>query len=177
VVDAIDRRLGEHVEQAAVERACRNEIAPEGLLDDDSRAFAGMKPRESRGHRPKHARRDREVVKRRRRLAQCTAEPLEGFGRPIVAIDVLEQAAELAAVLRFGAVRAQAVAHVSAQAVDAPRTPCDADDRDVELSRAHQRLQRGVNFFRREITGGAEQHERVAVSMAHGAEVCCTRMR
>ena len=47
VIDAEDRRLGEHLVQRLVERARRGEVAAERLLDRDARLRGAARPAEA----------------------------------------------------------------------------------------------------------------------------------
>ena len=64
MVDAEDRRLGEHAEQNPVELLRRREIVAERLLDDDACALAQPDCTKLLDHRLKQARRNRQVVRR-----------------------------------------------------------------------------------------------------------------
>src|SRR4051794_32024159 len=78
----------------------------------------------------------------------------------IIAADVMQQRRELRIrLLVDAAVLLEAVTYAGAKLVDRPFRTGYADDGHIEQPTAHQRVQRRVELFVREIARRAEQHE------------------
>src|SRR6185295_1499759 len=88
VIDPKDALLVERRVQRRVERTRGREVAPEGLFQNDARAACRARGAEALDDGWKHARRDRQVVRRLPRIAEGL--PKRGVRRRIavVAIDV-----------------------------------------------------------------------------------------
>ncbi len=166
MVDPEHGFLGEDLVDDTREPASGCEVASERLLDDEPPARARRLP-ESAHDGCEHAGRDREVAKRKSRVAQRSAEAIEGRRVAIVAFDVAdlarerrERAAVDAAVLR------EAVPDPRAQSLHGPAGARDADDRHGQRAAADERLQCRVDLPVHEIARRTEQHERVG--LMHG---------
>src|SRR5689334_20553903 len=98
------------------------------------------------------------------RAAERGPQPRVRHRVRVIAIDVLQLLRQARERVRVDtAVRGEAVVHAFAQPVDAPARACDADHRQVEAGVPHHRLQRGEDLLVCEVTGDAEDHQRVAV--------------
>ena len=104
------------------------------------------------------------------RIAQLLAQRLEGRIVAVVAVDVMQQAAQL--VPRCGidpAVLFQTVFGAGFELVEVPAGFGDADHRHVEMAVLHHRLQRGEYLLVGKIAGRAEKDQRVRMNSVHGA--------
>ena len=97
VIDAEDVLLGKELRQQAAQRARRLAVVAERLFDHQSRAFGAARLRQRLRHGGEQARRHREIVQRPLRLTKLFAQFGERRRVAVVAIDVAQQADQLAA--------------------------------------------------------------------------------
>ena len=95
VVHAEDAVLGQVAVQDLVELAGRGQVAAERLLDDHPGLVEAAGGGQPLGHGGEHARRDGQVVQRPLGVAEGLAQPLEGPGVGVVAVDVAQQRRQL----------------------------------------------------------------------------------
>ena len=91
VVDPKDVPLHERAEQDPIQLARRDEVLPEGLLDDDARTFRATRLRQLFHHRSKERGRDRKVMRRVLCASELTPERLEGLRIFVVSVDIAKQ--------------------------------------------------------------------------------------
>jgi hypothetical protein len=147
VVDAEDRRLGEHGQERAIERLRRREIVAERPLRHDATASRAAGAAEPGHHRREQARRNGEVVQRPLGSAQSATEQIERRRLSVVAVHVAEKRRELVERGSIdSAVRLQALPRACSQSLEIP---------------TGLRLQRREDLLVREVSGRAEEHQGV----------------
>src|SRR5262249_44899365 len=138
-----------------------------GLFDDDTRIARAIGLREVLHDGAECGRRYGEVISRALRRTELPTQSLEGCGIVVIATDELQQPGKL-----FEGGRIETTMFVEAvfgpglESIQAPAFPGYADNRDVERAALYHGLQRGKDFFVGEVSGGAEEHQRVGMSRA-----------
>ncbi len=122
--------------ELGVERPGRLEVVAEGLLDHDVRVLGQAGLAEAVDHGGEQRGRDLEVEDRPLRVADRLADPLEGGGVGVVALDVGEAVGEAGedVLVGVGDGGGDRFAGVLAQLLVVPVVDRDADDRAVELA-------------------------------------------
>src|SRR5215472_7089601 len=162
VVDAIDALLGEHAVQHAAELPRRSEVPPEGFLDDDAPVRGARSLPELGNDGGKHARGNGQVVRRPLRAGQQGFEPGERGGVGVVAVHVLELRRERFEALRVeAAVLGDALLRALEELLAAPPRLGHADDGKRQGPADGHGLERGEDFLVGEVSGRAEEDERV----------------
>ena len=146
-----------------VERPGRFEVVAERLLDHHVGVLGQAGLAEALDDGGEQRRRDLQVEDRPLRLAERLADPLEGGGVGVVALDVGEARREpcedvLVGVADGGADR---VAGVLAQLLVVPVVDRDADDRAVELAALLQPVERPEGHFLRQVAADPEDRQHV----------------
>src|SRR5205085_4487771 len=120
-------------------------------------------------HDRKHARRNREVVKRPLRLAERLAQLGEGGALAIVAINVAQQADEARHRLLVAGRHEclETVAHAPRELLGLPAGARHPDDGHAEQPAAHQVIERRIDLAIAQIAGGAEQDNGIAIAPLH----------
>ncbi len=161
--------LVEGAEQDPVQRARRGEVAPERLFDDDARARACSRPAraaprpsrtapaESRGSAPDAA----------RRRAPCAAPGTSPHRRSRRRRSAAGSRASRTPRHRAPPCFSRLSLRPRLQLVEVPAGLGDADHRHVEMAALDHRLQRRKDLLVREVAGGAEEHQRVGMELAH----------
>src|SRR6185437_1923170 len=163
VVDAKDRRLVEYLVQRVVERERRGEIAPEGLLDHDAGALRRARLAELRHDDREHARRDCEIVQGPCSIPETLAQRAERRALAVIPVDVAQERGELAGcgLIRLRYELREAVAYPRNELLARPAGARDTNHRDIEPAVLDEVVERRIDLAVAEITGGAEEHERV----------------
>src|SRR2546425_8771361 len=168
VVDPEDRCLIEGAEQDPVELLRGGDVVAERFLDDDAGAVRAARLAELLHDQLEQHGRDGQVVRRPSGGAQLFADGLERRRVLVVAVDVAQQAAQLAERRGIEApVLFEAVLGTGLELLELPAGLRHADDRHVEVAALHHRLQRRKDLLVGEIAGRAEEHEGVGVEFAH----------
>src|SRR5262249_37438103 len=85
---------------------------------------------------------------------------LERVGVAVVAFDVVQQTGEIFGGLPIKAARlTYCVKHMGLELIRRPPGPRNADDGSIEPSAAEHRIERGKDFFVREVAACAEQYQ------------------
>jgi hypothetical protein len=97
------------------------------------------------------------------------AQPLERPRVGVVAVDVTQPSRQEVerVTVDTSTVLVNALAGARAQAVDAPRRPRDADDRQIEATPLRHLMERREEFLEREVPGDPEEHQRVRARGRH----------
>src|SRR5262249_952867 len=141
------------------------QIAPERLLDNDASVGGAAGLRQSRRDDLERARWNRQIMQRPRCGAERLAQSSERLRGVVVAVDVAEPRRQLLEILLDDApVPFEAGSSAGDELVNRPARSSDPDDRDVELTGADERLERGEDLLVGEIAGRPEEHERVGWS-------------
>ena len=106
------------------------------------------------------------------RGAQRSTQQVESRWILVVAVDVAEQRQELVEGSRIDStsVGRQAVPRSCSQLIEVPARLCDSDHGDAQMAALRHRLQRRKDFLVREVSGGAEEHERIRRRWRHDLE-------
>jgi hypothetical protein len=107
-------------------------------------------------------------VQRPAGVAELLAEPLEGPGVVVVAVDVAQQLRQpgeglLVELALAAGVVLDALAGPPAQLGQVPARPGHSDDRDVETVALDQPQEGGEDLLVGQVAGGAEEHDRVGM--------------
>src|SRR5215831_11354337 len=168
MVDAEDVGFIEGTEQNLVQflRGCQ--IVPEGLLDYDARAPPTVGHGEMFDDGFKQNRRDCQIMCRAFRIFEFPAKRSKGRRILVVAVDIAQQTYQLFESGRIKpAMLPQAVFCASAQLIEVPSSFGNPNHRDIEVTPLYHRLEGRENLFVCKISGGAEENERVRVSVSH----------
>ena len=135
----------------------------EGLLDHHPGVLGQPGLAEAVDHRGEERRRDLEVEDRALGLADRLADPLEGGGVGVVALDVGEALGEALEDVLVGTADggADRVVGVPAQLLVVPVVDRDADDRAVELAAGLQPVERPEGHFLRQVAADPEDRQHV----------------
>src|SRR5258707_162068 len=101
-------------------------------------------------------------------VLELFAKRAEGSGILVIAVYIAQQANQL---FEGGLIEAtmffQTVFRAGAKLIEIPSSLGDADDRNIEMSPFHHRLQGRENLLVGKIAGGAEENECVRVGIIH----------
>ena len=157
-----------------VELPRRGEIAPERLLDDDTRAAGQPFATEPLDHGREQRGRDGQVVHRMTRTAQDPPQRLERAGVAVVTIDVLHQRQQpvQGSVAGAGTGLRDAVPRMVTKLRKTPPRGRDPHDRNGQRSPLHHPAESRKDHLAGEITRRAEEHEGIGrdhalIAVAH----------
>jgi hypothetical protein len=169
VIDAKHVSFVEGHVQRAIELPRRRQIAAEGLLEHDARTVCAAGAGEPLHHGGEGAGGNGQVVQRPPGVTQRLAQAIEDRRVVVVAAHVAEQAGQLreGVGIDTAAVCLDAVAGAGAKAVDVPILPGHGDHGHVEPAAARHGLERGKDLLVGEVSGRAEEHQRVGLKLAH----------
>ena len=162
VVDAKNVFFPEDAVHHPVQCLRCGKILSEGFLDYDARARGATRLAEPLNDGPEQTGRDGEIVRRLLRIAQFPAQLLKSRRIGIVAVNVVQAAAQAAKSVRVKTtIPFDAVPRARLELVERPAGFGDTDNRDVEIAAFGQRLQGGKYFLMGEIPGSAKKYQRV----------------
>src|SRR5271166_6786479 len=95
MIDAEDVVLGKCLVESVVELARRDQVAAEGLLQNDARVLRTPRARQTFHHDWKHAGRYRQVMRRQLGVVELGAQGLVGLVVRVVAAHVAEKLTQL----------------------------------------------------------------------------------
>ena len=171
VVDAKDRRLGEHGLRHGIQFACRREISAERFLDDDPRVLrqtCNLRLCQVLDDGAEQRWRYRQIECWSRRMSQRGLQGSEGGRVVVVAADAVDQGQQ--AVERGRVVDAanvvfmhQAVAHLVVPFGDSPIGRGHSDHRHRQLALLHHRIQRREDLPANEVASETEDDQGIGM--------------
>ena len=162
VIDTEDVHLGKYGKERPVERLRGGQVTTERLLRHDAATSGAAGATELLDHGRRQTRRNGEVVQGPLRRAQLATQEIERRRVLVVAVHIAEQGRKL---VEGGAVDAavllQAVLGSCFQLVEVPACFGHADDRHVQMTALHHRLERRKDLLVRKVSGRAEEDQRI----------------
>src|ERR1700730_10420850 len=146
-----------------VQRLRGRQIMSERLLEDNARNTRTGRSSKLLYYRREHARRDREVVRRTRRIAERFFESGIGGVIRVVAIDVIEALQEIreSLLIDTAAMLLDTVTRTRAKLLQPPSRFRNADDGNIQIAAPRPRMKRRKNLLVREVARSSKEGQRV----------------
>ncbi len=169
MIDAKDGRLGKEAMKRAIQFLGRGQIAAEGLFHHHPRILRAADLGQPFRDRGEHVGRNRQIVQRPFDVAQRLTQLRKSGRIAVVAVDVLQQRAELRVCRGVqAAVLGETLLDPRLELVEVPARFRHCDDRHVEMPVTEHRLQRGKDLLVGQIARGAEKDNGIRLRDVHG---------